>query len=1041
MQNTPKAEPPFDSTLSVAARLATALLFVFSGFGALVYELVWTRQLSLVFGASASAEAAVLAAYMGGLGLGARLMARWIHRVRHPLLVYAVLELVTAVFALAVAPLLDVARNLYVAFHPAMGDAGTALFYWACTTLILAVPTCCMGATLPLLVKHWVRRSDQIGTGVALLYMANTLGAAAGTLTTGFVLIPNLGLGRTLAVAIVINVGVALAVALVWGTGRLQPPRVDGEAPASNGASVEDSAEESPQDESRARWMFPLIAVSGLVGMAYEVFWSRALTPALGGSLFAFATMLAAFLLGISLGSSFSSLLFRASWSRRACWIGFGLAQAGIAACSLAALWTLDSGWAVDWIHAAPLSTQSVALVAAILMPGALLLGISFPLAVRAVASTPADASRASGRIYAWNTIGTVVGAVACGFWWLPALHFDGTAALLVALSLASAATAWFLAGGSGPRRVAGLALVAALVALWVRPPTPWSLLGQSILGENLDPTQVVYFGVGRSSTVIVERSADEFRLSTNGLPESSIQSEGGRTSRYAIARWLALLPSATRPDASRAMVVGFGAGITAQAFPPRFTRIDVAELEPEVIRANRSLAHVRIDDPLSDPRLRVFENDARNLLATTDQVYDLIVSQPSHPWTAGASNLFTREFFRLVDSRLTEDGVFLQWIGLRFVDRNLLASLVATLRDTFEHVEVYRPPPTGAALLVASQRPLALQDGLARSWSGDAEAWIAAGVHHPRYVPMAKWLDERGAAELAAEAPVSTDYDNLMATRAPWVIGRARSKIPAVLSDPDPVAGLQKDAADLYPLRRLLALRQFDRAQEALEAAPPELRAVAEGLWDLSRDNRMQGLRRLEAQLTSAHPVARSEAAAALLIHYAGQRTGVPQGLVQTLNQEHPDLVPILTAWRRLRMQNPTGAAEIDSRLAALDGTHPAYFLALRMRLLWRLRSQDSDAAREALDLMGPAIDLSAGPQALILRAELAQAADEPTVLWASMAELSHKARRRQGDMPPRLSRLVERLRRDPGLQDERWRAVWAAFDRIEEAEDEASP
>ncbi|MCG8462843.1 MAG: hypothetical protein MI919_41690, partial [Holophagales bacterium] len=216
--------PPIDDAaspapLSLIARVATAVLFVFSGFGALVYQLVWTRQLSLVFGASATAEAAVLAAYMGGLGLGARLMARWIGQVRRPLLVYAVLELVIALFALAVAPLLEVARGLYVALYPSFGDAGTALFYWACTSVILAVPTCCMGATLPLLVKHWVRSADQIGRGVAVLYMANTLGAAAGTLATGFVLIPNLGLGRALAVAVALNVGIAFAVAAVWASG------------------------------------------------------------------------------------------------------------------------------------------------------------------------------------------------------------------------------------------------------------------------------------------------------------------------------------------------------------------------------------------------------------------------------------------------------------------------------------------------------------------------------------------------------------------------------------------------------------------------------------------------------------------------------------------------------------------------------------------------------------------------------------------------------------------------------------------------------
>ncbi|MEM9557593.1 MAG: fused MFS/spermidine synthase [Acidobacteriota bacterium] len=1005
--------------LSVIARIATAVLFVFSGIGALVYELVWTRQFSLVFGASATAEASVLAAYMGGLGLGAWLMARWIGRVRHPLLVYAGLEVVIAAFALAVAPLLGVARGLYVALYPALGDAGTALFYWACTTVILAVPTCCMGATLPLLVKHWVRRADQIGRGVAVLYMANTLGAAVGTVVTAFVLIPHLGLGRTLAVAVALNLGVAAAVAVVWATGRLRAAIVDT-------APVPSPADGDPGIDRRAVWIFPLIGVSGLVGMAYEVFWSRALTPALGGSLFAFATMLAAFLLGISLGSSLSTVV---SWSRRACWIGFGCAQAGVAACSLAALWALDSGWAATWIHAAPLSPRSLALVAAVLVPGALLLGVSFPLAVRAVASTPAAASRAAGRVYAWNTAGTVLGAIACGFWWLPTLRFDGTAALLVALSLGTASTAWLLAGGRGPRVVAAAAAVAVVAALWIQPPTPWSLLGRSVLGQSVDVERVAYFGVGRSSTVLVERTLDEYRLSTNGLPESTIQSHGGRTARYAVARWLALLPAAMRPDASRAMVVGFGAGITAHAFPPRITHIDVAELEPEVLRANRSLSGERLFDPLAASRVRIVENDARNLLATTEATYDVIVSQPSHPWTAGASNLFTREFYRLADSRLTESGVFLQWIGLRFVDRELLASLVTTLQDTFAHVEVYRPPPSGAALLVASQRPFDLHESLARSWPTDQEAWADAGIHTPRDVPIARWLDADGTRALAARGQVSTDYRNLMATRAPRLLGQARDPIPAVLSDPDPVAALQRQAPDLYPLRRLLTSRQMERARRALDAVPPDLRGVADGLWDLARGNRVQGERRLRSQLTAPSAAARHEAAAALLIHHAARPTGLPTALVQSLKQEHPELDAVLVAWQRLRLGDVRGAAAVDERLAAIEPTDPEFVLALRMRLVWRLRSQDAEAAGEALHLVRPAVDLAANPRSLILRAQLAEAAADWTVFQATLAELAGKAQR-LGTTPPMVSNRVTRWRDDPRFQSARWQEIWAAFD-----------
>lgn len=1014
-------------------RLALALLFVLSGFSALIYELIWTRQLSLVFGATAIAEAAVLAAYMGGLGIGAWTMSVTIHRVHRPLRLYALLELGIGLSALAVRPLLEVARQLYVELGPMPGEAGTALFYWACTMIILALPTGFMGATLSLLVKHWAGGSERMGRGVAVLYLANTLGAAGGTLSAGFVLIPRFGLGQTLAIAVALNLLIAAVAGCMDWSGRADAKeRTDsvGTTGASGPWIAPDSSKTEPHRRGFSR-MYLAVAMSGLVGMAYEVFWSRALTPALGGSLFAFSTMLAAFLIGISLGSTLAAA---ARWSRRSSWIGVGLAQAGLAGFALAGLWALDSGWAGQWIRAAPLSASSVVLAAAVLMPGAVLLGFTFPLAVRAVSDSGRDEPANSGRVYAWNTAGTVVGAVACGFWLLPTLGFDGTAALLAALALVSAALAWSGAGGRGPRFGAILALAAAGLAWTAPPPVPWALLGQSIMGNKLRPEQVAFLGVGRSSTVVAQRAGDEYRLTTNGLPESSIQSPGSRVSRYAIARWLALLPSATRSEAQNALVIGFGAGITAQSFPQRIQRVEVAELEPEVIAANRALASRRMSDPLADPRLHLWINDARNLLTTRETRYDVIVSQPSHPWTAGASNLFTREFFRLVDSRLKdgpESGVFLQWIGLRFVDQDLLASLVATLRDTFQYVEAYRPPPMGAALLLASQSPLNLSGALAESWATDAESWAAAGVRLPDDVLLAQWLDDEDTEQLASGAPIATDYRNLMATRAPWLLKHRRHRVPQTLAASDPVADLQRHSADLYPLRRLLHVKSFARARQALAAAPEPLRPVATGLWDLARENKLQGLRRLREQLQAESKQARLEAAAALLSHHGAGPSGIPSDVVAALS-EHGPLRATYSAWRGLRLQDLETVSGLDEELAAIGARHPIFTMALRLRVLWRFRSQDGAAAREALDLIQSAGDLEAGPQALMLRAELAERADDRPVLWASLAELARKFETNERSVPPVIRAKILELRQQPELQGEPWASLWSSYEDL---------
>lgn len=996
-------------------RVVVLAFFLLSGFSALIYQLVWTQQFSLFFGATASATAAVLASYMFGLGLGAAWIGRWIHRVRRPTRWYAAFEAGIALAALGVAPALELARWVQGLALRTLGfDGGwNPLFYILCSFLILALPTVLMGATLPLLVRFWVDSRQQISRGVASLYMANTLGAAGGTLATGFVLIPRLGLGRTLAVAVVLNLVVAV-LALWWFRGR------DGSEPAEAAPSEPTVSGEIAGDGARwsklAPLMYLLICGSGFVGMAYEVYWSRVLTHPLGGSLYAFAIMLASFLVGLSLGSLATTVR---RWSRPASWAGFGVAQVGIAGTGLLAIHGLD-GVLVDWLGAGhgP-SVESLWLVGATLVPSALLLGASFPLAVRAVASSEGDAAPASAKVYAWNTVGTILGSIACGFLFLPRLQFDGTAQLLTLVSLALGTAAFLVA--RGPWRLgAGVGILGmAGVILWP-PPTPWTLLGQSPLASPFEAERVTYLGVGHSATVMVQEVYGEQRLTTNGLPESALEAPGSRPSRYAVAHWLALAPATARPAAEKALVIGFGAGITTHALPDHIQRVDVAEIESEVIEANRALATWRREDPLADPRLRILVDDARSVLIHRPERYDLIISQPSHPWTLGAASLFTSELYAVAAARLTEGGIFTQWIGLRFVDVGLLRSQTATLLEHFAHVEIFRPPPTGAALLLASQEPIDLEAAARAHWSAVADRWRLAGIESPGGLLAGRWLDAEGTRAFAEGAEVSTDYRNLLMIYSPWVTAQAGDQKWGALMSLDAIRTWQATRGDLFPLRYLLQFQQFDRAKVALEGVrDPALGAVGQALWDQARGNSGQALVALDRHRAGG---ASHEALAALLIAHSNRAVGVPGPLVEEI-EGVPELASVFRAWQRLRLGDVAGAADLDPELASIHPEHPIYPMALRMRILWRQRTGGAERAREAMELVEPRLAITSGPQSLMLRARLALAAEDHDTLFSTLLELGGQADRRNIEPPQNLRDLVAEMAEDRAIRnDARW-------------------
>lgn len=976
--------------------------FVLSGVAGLIYETAWTQQFALVFGASELAVATVLAAYMAGLMAGAAVAGRLMHRVRRPVLVYALLELGIALFALAVPAALKLAHRLQVHIlgglevPPDAGSLTSALFYLAAAFAILLLPTGLMGATLPLLARHAVRRDLEIGSRVALLYGANTAGAAGGTLLAAFVLLPRLGLGRTVLVAVALNVVVfALAVALS-ARGRVAPAASPAAAPLARAA---------PEPAPHA-WILPLMLVSGFVALSWEVLWTRLLSNLLGGSIYAFGTMLGTFLAGIALGSAIAG---RWATDRRRARGGFAAAQLGIAVTSFAAFAAADRlpelapGGAAsgDLLLSAPVA-------AATLLPGALFIGMTFPFAVRVLAGGAAQAGPASARVYAWNTLGAIAGAVATGFVLLPGLRLAGTAAAMVAASLAVALAAALLAAPRLKTLAAAAAVGLALLA--ASPPrTPWRMLRTAPMSGEPWPGEVTYYGVGRSSTVLLFARDGEWRLTTNGLPESAIQAPGERPGRFAVARWLALLPIASRPQTRSYLVVGLGAGITLEAVPPGVAEVHLVELEPEVIRTNRSLAGKRRRDPLADPRLEIHVNDARSALALSDRRFDAIVSQPSHPWTAGASHLFTREFFALVRQRLEPEGVFVQWIGLNFVDEALLRSLLGTLLDVFPHVEVYSPPPGGGLLFLAGLEPLAVDEAAGRGLAAAAGSWRDVGVLAAEDVLAARVLDRPGARALAAGAPLTTDSRNLLQTRSPRILraplgGRGADALFAAY---DPLTRPGLGESGLYYVRRLLRLDLLPRARRVAAALrDPADRQTALALLHLAAGRRARGERALRAVATRQAGASEALHAWMLLQQRVLAQRPPPPALAARIGDD-PIAAAVLEGWRLTRVHDHQGLRALEPRLAGAGPRHPLFESATALRVAWRQASGDPSLATEALALLEPTLTVGRRPShGLLRRAALAAAAADPATARASLRELLPLLKRQPS--PPRVRQAL---------------------------------
>ena len=706
-----------------AAKVAP-LLFG-SGLCALVYQIAWLREFRLVFGASTSASAAVLAIFIGGLGVGGLLLGRRSDRHPRPLELYAQLETIVALSAAVTPGLLWLVREAYILAGgtPTLGIGFGSIVRLVLAALVLSVPTLAMGGTLPAAARAVATDDDAGRRSVGLLYGVNTLGAVTGSFLANFFMLEVFGTRRTLWLACLLNLVVAMVARHV---ARGLASEAAGSPPT----------EERVEQAAPAVFVLGAAAVSGFTFFLMEMVWYRMLGPLLGGSVFTFGLILTVVLLGIGLGGTAYSLR---SSSAPATLQAFAFTCLLEAAC-IAAPYALGDRVAILALILRPFGSMALfwghvlgwTLVCfVVVLPPALVAGYQFPLLIALLGRGRREVGRQIGLTYAWNTFGAIAGALAGGFGLIPLLSAPGawraTALALLALGVC-AAVVWARQRGRYRSLVVATGLAAVLVVMLgaTGPTAAWRHSG---IGVGRGP------GVGTYSSPNALRDWLQFqrgivRWEADGV-ESSVALEAignglafvingkidGNSRRDASTMVMGgLVGALLHPEPKRSMVIGLGLGSTAGwlAAVPSMERTDVVELEPRVLDAARACAAVN-HDAMTNPRLHIATGDAREALLVSREHYDVIFSEPSNPFRAGVASLFTREYYAAIAKRLAEKGVFLQWVQAYEVDPRTIRTIYATLASVFPSVETWQIG-SGDILLIASREPVVYDAALLRA-------------------------------------------------------------------------------------------------------------------------------------------------------------------------------------------------------------------------------------------------------------------------------------------------------------------------------------
>ena len=777
--------------LRADARVLFAL-FALSGFTGLVYQSIWSHYLKLFLGSAAFAQSFVLAAFMGGMALGAWLASRWGVRRANLLAAYGWIEALIGVAALAFHPVFVLLTEASLEHAiPALGSpAAVEIYKYALCALLIVPQTVLLGMTFPLMSGAVIRRHPADAAGrpagghhLAMLYFTNSIGAAVGALAAAFWLLGWVGMPGTMQVAGVLNLLLAAVVLRAARGGEPLAPR----AAAAAGAM--------PASPLIVRLFLAGAFVTGAASFIYEIAWVRMLSLVLGSSFQAFELMLSAFITGLALGG----LWIRKRIDRIADPVRFsGVVQVAMGLAALATIFVYHlsfawMSWALTVLQhneaAYPLfNLFSHAIAFAVMLPATFLAGMTLPLFTH-VLMRGGHGERAIGQVYAGNTLGAIAGVLLAVHVLLPGMGVK--LALVVGAALDILLGAWLLRYSQAQLRrshafatlTAGLLAAIFAARADVLPPERLSSgvfrHGRLESGDG----SIIYYRDGKTASVAVSASPRGARIIvTNGKPDAAIQMDMAQPrmeDEYTMTL-IAALPLLLKPDAKSIANIGIGSGLSAEIMLSHTgpQEVHTIEIEPAMATGARAF-YPRVDRLFRDRRAKVFFEDAKSYFARHGRRYDIIVSEPSNPWVNGVAGLFTREFYRDTSRYLAPGGVFVQWLQFYELNDRLLGSMFAAMDTVFADYDVYQTSAGDLAVLAVREGRIPLPGELPAEQTGFLAELAKIGITRREHVLARRVGTKRQLAPLYAQfrPPVNSDYYpfvQLEATRARFAQGGA---------------------------------------------------------------------------------------------------------------------------------------------------------------------------------------------------------------------------------------------------------------------------
>ncbi|HBA25862.1 MAG TPA: hypothetical protein DCY98_00460 [Nitrospinae bacterium] len=773
------------------ARPLILLIFFLSGASGLIYEIVWTRLLSLVFGVSSFAISTVLTVFMAGLGIGGYIFGRLIDKRGNPLKVYALLEILIGLYAILLPNIFSLTEWLYVKLHVLTGGSFLLLSAerFLISSLILIFPTTMMGGTLPVISRFLIKSENKIGVDTGVIYSLNTFGAVAGCIITGFYLIEVIGVTQSLYSAALLN--------LIAGGGAYIISQKSEVRSQKSELKTQDSKLPTPNSQLSTLILLAF-GFSGMAALSYEVLWTRVLILILDNTIYAFSIILFTFLLGIAGGSlifgfwisdfRFRNLRPKFFKSENLVTI-FAVFQILIGLMGFLSLLLFANhnfiasqlnnfiSWASQFVgigHWQGRMFATFLMAFFIMIIPTLLMGASFPAVAQTLKFEMKDIGKGIGKVYLINTIGAIIGSFSAGFILLPLIGIQKSIIWTGAIPLLFGIILIYISKRSIARYFISILSITISVIIIIFILRTGDIPKLISIGKIDKGNEILYYKEGIAGTVLVssqETDLTPFRKPVKRLWINGDPIAGEFRGALQLERLQAHLPLLFHPDPKDALIICFGTGSTAGAVGDHnVSEIYAVDISREVFNGGRYFSDGN-RDILNNSRFKMIIEDGRNFLLTTDKKFDLITSEPPPPSNAGIVNLYSREYYMLCKSRLKEGGMVSHWIPLHHLSEDDFKMLVSTFVSVFPHSTMWFTK--WDAIMIGSDKKLAIDFENFRERLNNKkiqESLKEIGIFNPFQLLSTFMMDEEDLHKFIDGVPIVTDNNPYVEFTAPRI-------------------------------------------------------------------------------------------------------------------------------------------------------------------------------------------------------------------------------------------------------------------------------